>query len=149
MRLPLVIAALAATAASPALAQQQQQPVASPAPAAPQLPPELTDPRTLDALGNVAGVLARALLTLPVGEVEAALENRPVTAEDRRKTVASETGMSPRELDREVERGKVAVAQGGQAMVRTLPVITRALNQAGEQIGRAIANLPSPTYPRQ
>ena len=147
MRLPLVIAALAATAASPALAQQQPAP--APAPAAPQLPPELTDPRTLDALGNVAGVLARALLTLPVGEVEAALENRPVTAEDRRKTVASETGMNPRELDREVERGKVAVAQGGQAMVRTLPVITRALNQAGEEIGRAIANLPSPTYPRQ
>lgn len=145
MRLPFAIAALAATAASPALAQQP----APPPPVAPQLPPELTDPRTLDQLGNVAGVLARALLNLPVGEVEAALENRPVTAADRRKTVASETGMNPRELDGEVERGKVAVKQGGQAMARTLPVITRALNEAGEQIGRAIANLPSPTYPRQ
>jgi hypothetical protein len=146
MRLPFAIAALAATAASPALAQQAAPP---PPPVAPQLPPELTDPRTLDQLGNVAGVLARALLNLPVGEVEAALENRPVTAEDRRKTVATETGMSPREIDGEVERGKVAVKQGGQAMARTLPVITRALNEAGEQIGRAIANLPSPTYPRQ
>lgn len=146
MRLPFAIAAFAATAASPALAQQPAPP---PPLAAPQLPPELTDPRTLDQLGNVAGVLARALLNLPVGEVEAALENRPVTPADRRKTVATETGMNPRELDGEVERGKVAVKQGGQAMARTLPVITRALTQAGEQIGRAIANLPSPTYPRQ
>jgi hypothetical protein len=147
MRLTFAIAAFAATAASPALAQQAAPP---PPPAAtPQLPPELTDPRMLDQLGNVAGVLARALLELPVGEVEAAIENRPVTAEDRRKTVASETGMNPGELEGEVERGKIAVKQGGQAMVRTLPVITRALSQAGEQINRAIANLPSPTYPRR
>jgi hypothetical protein len=146
MRLPLVIAAFTAAAASPAVAQQ---PASPPPPAAPQLPPELTDPRALDRLGDVAGVLARALLNLPVGEVEAALENRQVTAEDRRKTVGSESGMDAREVEQQVDRGKVAVQQGGQAVVRTLPVITRALDQAGEQIGRAIANLPSPAYPRQ
>lgn len=147
MRLPFVIAAaFAATAASPALAQQSAP---TPPAAAPQLPPELTDPRTLDQLGNVVGVLARAFMNLPVGEVEAALENRPVTAEDRRKTVRSETGLSDAELDREIAESKVAMKQGGQAMIRALPVITRALDEAGEQIGRAIANMPSPTYPKR
>lgn len=146
MRLLFVIAALSATAASPALAQQ---PVPTAPVAAPRLPPELTDPRMLDQLGEMAGVLARAFMNLPVGEVEAALENRPVTTADRRKTVRSETGLSDRELASQIEQGKVAMKQGGQAMIRALPVITRALDEAGEQIGRAVANMPSPTYPKR
>lgn len=141
MRLPLVIAALAATAATPALAQT--------APPPPQLPPEITDGRMLDQLGDVAGVLAKALLDLPVGEVEAAIENRPVTRQDRSKTVATEMGADARDIDKDVERGKVAMKQGGQAMVRALPVITRELNRVGEELGRAMANMPSPAYPRR
>lgn len=141
MRLSLVFAALVATAASPALAQPATPPV--------QLPSEIADGRMLDQLGDVAGVLAKALLSLPVGEVEAAIENRPVTREDRRRTVASEMGTDAREIDRDVERGKVVMKQGGQAMVRALPVITRELGRIGEQLDRALANLPSPTYPRQ
>ena len=141
MRLPLVIAAIAATAATPAFAQ-----TATPAP---QLPPEITDGRMLDQLGDVAGVLAKALMNLPVGEVEAAIENRPVTRDDRQKTVATEMGTDAREIDSEVERGKVAMKQGGQAMIRALPVITRELGRIGEQIDRALANMPSPTYPKR
>lgn len=143
MRLLLVFAALAAGVASPALAQ------APAAPPQPQLPPEIVDGRMIDQLGNVAGVLAKALMNLPVGEIQAAIENRPVTREDRRRTVASEMGNDPREIDRDVERGKVAMKQGGQAMVRALPVITRALNEAGDELARAVNNLPSPAYPRQ
>ena len=141
MRLPLVIAALAATAATPALAKA--------APPQPQLPPEIADGRMLDQLGDVAGVLAKALMNLPVGEVEAAIENRPVTAKDRQKTVATEMGTDARGIDSQVERGKVAMKQGGQAMVRALPVITRELNRVGEQLDRALANMPSPTYPKR
>jgi hypothetical protein len=41
------------------------------------------------------------------------------------------------------------VRAGGQAVVRTLPVIREALNKAGEEIERATANIPQPGYPRQ
>ena len=141
MRLLPVIAAIAATAGTPALAQS--------APSQPQLPQEIAEGRMLDRIGDVAGVLAKALLDLPVGEVEAAIENRPVTREDRRRTVASEMGADARDIGREVERGKVAMKQGGEAMVRALPVITRELGRVGEVLERTINNMPSPAYPKR
>ncbi|MFC7536519.1 hypothetical protein ACFQPG_03965 [Sphingomonas sp. GCM10030256] len=113
------------------------------------LPPEIADGRMVDQMGDMVGALTRAFMNLPVGEVEAAIENRPVTRADRMKTVRSESGMSERELQGEIERSKVAMKQGGQAMVRALPVITDALNRAGDEIARAIANMPSPNYPRR
>lgn len=145
MRLLFIPAFLAAAAASPAAAQ-----TAAPAPPpVTQLPPEFVDGRMVDQLGNAAGVLAKALLELPVGEIQAAIEARPVTREDRRRTIASEMGADRRNIDRDVEQGKAAMKQGGQALVRALPVITRELDRVGQQLGRALANLPSPTYPRQ
>ena len=115
----------------------------------PQLPPEIADGRAIDQLGTVMGAIARAFLDLPVGEIEAAIENRPVSREDRGKTVRSVSGMSERELQRDIRQGMDVAKAGTQAMVRSLPVITRALNEAGEQIGRAIANMPSSAYPKQ
>lgn len=165
MRL-LILTAVAATVASPALAQVAPAPVSSvpvtpppvaqvpqrPAPMAepiPPLPPELTDGRMFDQLGDVMGVLAKTMLNLPVGEIEAAMENRPVTRADRRKTVASESGMDERELRRSIDQSKGAMRAGGQALVRSLPAINRALSQAGAEIEKALANLPSPAYPRR
>lgn len=157
MRL-LILTAVAATVASPALAQVQvtPPPVAQvpqpPAPMAepiPPLPPELTDGRMFDQLGDVMGVLAKSFLDLPVGEIEAAMENRPVTRADRRKTVGSESGMNERELRRSIDQSKGAMRAGGQALVRSLPAINRALSQAGAEIEKALANLPSPAYPRR
>ena len=144
---PLLFVLPALLLSTPALAQQPRAP--EPPRAMPAVPPELTDPRTLDQLGNVMGAVMRAFMNLPVGEVEAAIENRPVTSADRRKTVRSESGMSDRELDQQIEQGKVAMKQGSQAMVRALPVITDALNRAGDEIARAVGNLPSPTYPQR
>ena len=125
--------------------------IATPAAAqpVPQLPPEIIDPRMVDQLGNVFEALTRAVLNMPVGELEAAIENRPVTREDRGKTVRSVADISDRDLREGVERGKVATRAGTQAVVRSLPVITEALNRVGEDIERAVANLPSPAYPRQ
>lgn len=138
MRIVLTCAAF--VVATPAAAQ--------PAPA-PQLPPEITDGRMIDQLGSVTEAVARAVMNLPVGELEAAIENRPVTREDRNRTVRSVTGMSDREISESVERGTAATKAGTQAMVRALPVITEALNRIGDDLARAVANLPSPTYPRQ
>ena len=103
----------------------------------------------LDQLGTMIGALTKAFLALPVGEIEAAVENRPVTREDKHRTVGSSSGMNERELTAEIEQGKGVVKAGGQAVARALPVIREALNKAGEEIGRATANLPQPGYPRR
>jgi hypothetical protein len=143
----LILVALLTSVAAPAAAQapaRQPQPGHSA-----ELPPEIADGRMLDQVGSMVGALTKAFLDLPVGEIEAAVENRPVTREDRRRTVRSVTGTDERELTAQIEESKGAVRAGGQAVVRTLPVIREALNKAGEEIERATANIPQPGYPRQ
>jgi hypothetical protein len=145
--LPLL---LLGTSAVPAMAAQPQPvPVPPPPPPAAVLPPEIADGRMFDQLGTMVGALSRALLNMPVGEIEAAIENRPVTRADRQRTVRSVTGTSEKEIEAEVESSKEAVKAGGQALVRALPVVVEALNKAGEELERATANLPQPGYPRR
>lgn len=141
----LVLLALAGSLATPALAAEP----ARPAPPSASVPADIVDGRMLDDVGSMLGALSRAFLNLPVGELEAAIENRPVTRADRSRTVRSVTGMSEKELEADIEQGKGAVKAGGQAIARSLPVIVEALNRAGEEIGRATANLPQPGYPRR
>jgi hypothetical protein len=141
----LLLSALLCSVATPALAQQSQRPAPPPV----NIPPEIVDGRMLDQVGDMIGALSKAFLNLPVGEIEAAVENRPATRSDRGKTVRSVTGMSERELAEDIEQGKGAVKAGGQAMVRALPVIVGALNEAGEEIERATANIPQPGYPKR
>lgn len=136
---------LAAAAAPVAVAPAPPASVAAPA----ELPPELADGRVVEQVGDMVGALSRALLNLPVGELEAAVENRPVTRADKARTVRSVTGMSEREIEGDIEQGKVAVKSGGQAIARSLPVIVETLNKAGEELERATANLPQPGYPRR
>nr|WP_314446993.1 hypothetical protein [uncultured Sphingomonas sp.] len=143
MRKPLAIAALAMLA-SPAAAQ-----VAPPAPYGSGLPPEITDGRAIDQIGNMVGALTKALLDLPVGEIEAAVESRPVTRQDRQRTVRSVTGTDERDVTAGIEQSKGAVVAGGQAVARSLPAIREALNKAGEELERATANIPQPGYPRR
>ena len=142
----LFLVALLASAA-PAAAQVSSRPPQPPYPA--ELPPEITDGRAIDQLGSMVGAVTKALLNIPIGEVEAAVENRPVTREDRRRTVGSESGLDERDVAAGVEDSKGAVKAGGQAIARSLPVIRDALNRAGDEIARATANLPQPGYPRR
>ena len=58
----------------------------------PQIPPELSDPAMADKLGRMAGALTKSLMDMPVGEMEAAIEGRPVTAADKAKRVRDEIG---------------------------------------------------------
>lgn len=143
----MIIGALIGAVAVPAAAQTYPQPY--PLPPTASLPPDISDGRTLDQLGNMVGALTKAFLDLPVGEVEAAVENRPATRADRAKTVRSVTGTNEHELNQQIEESKVAVKSGGQAIARSLPVIRDALNRAGDEIARATANVPQPGYPRR
>ena len=145
MRITLVLLPLALTGA-PAFAQ-----VAAPAaPAQPvvQLPPVLADPATADRLADTMQSLSSALLNLPVGEVQAAIEGRKATAADRRRTVRSETGISDRELQARIAAAKPQVEQSIRAVNQALPEITADLQHARQSLERALANMPDPNYPR-
>jgi hypothetical protein len=117
--------------------------------AAPPLPPEVASGQIVDQLQPMLRALGRAFLSLPVGELEAAAENRPVTPGNRNRTVREATGMNERELDRQIAASTGTLKAGTQAMARSWPVISRALSEAGRELDKAIANAPSPAYPKR
>ncbi|MCY7271480.1 MAG: hypothetical protein LH485_05435 [Sphingomonas bacterium] len=143
MRLLLIALPLAVFAA-PALAQPAR---------ANELPRELTDPAMADKLGKMAGALSRALLDLNVGEVQAAVEGRPVTQADRRRTVRDMAAGGDPAIERNIERqaanSGAAIQAGVRAMAAALPAILQSVDRAAAEIDRATANLPQPGYPRR
>jgi len=143
MRLLLIALPLALTAA-PAMAQPANPP---------ELPRELTDPAMADKVGKMAGALSRALLDLNVGEAQAAVEGRPVTEADRRRTVRDMAAGGNPDIERRIERqaaqSGVAIQAGAKAMAAALPAIMQSIGRAAAEIDRATANLPTPGYPRR
>lgn len=143
MRL-LLIALPLALFATPAMAQRGP---------APELSRELTDPAMADKFGKMAGALSRALLDLNVGEVQAAVEGRPVTEADRRRTVRDMAARGDPNIERNIERqaatSGAAIQVGLKAMATALPAIMESVDRAAAEIDRATANLPQPGYPRR
>ena len=136
----------ASIAATPALAQPPAKPAAPVA-----IPPALSDPALADQLGRVAGVLAKSLMNLPVGEVEAAIAGRPATPADRAKTVRDSIGdpnLEERVAADAAASGRTMQA-AGKALVASLPAIMIALDGVEKELERAVANIPDPTYPRR
>lgn len=150
MRTSLIILPLAMVA-TPALAQGQPPPAPRAAvPGAPViLPPQLTDPRFTDRLVDVMQVLTKSFLDTPVGEVQAALEGRKPTIADRRRTVRSETRMSERQLDEQIERSRPMMQASMKAMVTALPAMMKGMTDAAREMEKATSNLPQPGYPKQ
>jgi len=139
----LLPALLIATPAICAQAPPSSAPIA--------IPPALSDPALADQLGRVAGVLTRSLMNLPVGEMEAAIEGRPVTAADRAKTVRDSVGdphLEQRVAAEAAASGRTMQA-ATKALVGSLPAIMKSLEGAKAELERAVANLPDPTYPRR
>lgn len=134
--LPLILAA------APAVAAPQ---------GAPELPKEVTDPAMADKLGKMAGALTKALMSMPVGEIEAAAQGREPTTADRQKTVADVVGDpdAPRKVEQQAAQSGRAIQAGAQAMIKVLPAIMAALDGVEASVDRAVANLPDPTYPKR
>jgi hypothetical protein len=127
----------------PALAAQQQ--------AAPQVPPELSDPAMAEKLGRMAGVLTKSLMDLPVGEMEAAIEGRPVTPADKTKRVRDSIGGpdAERQVEAQVAQSGRQVQAMTKALVASLPSILAAMDGVEKELERAVANIPDPTYPKR
>lgn len=129
-------------AASPAIAQR-----------APQLPRELTDPATAQKLANAMQALSHAFLNVRVGEVQAALEGREPTPQERYMTVGDMARRDDPNFDRNFQRQMASVGpmmqQSMRAMNQALPAMMKSLKDAQKAIERAAANMPDPTYPRR
>ena len=133
--------------ASPAAAATPGEPTA---PAASAIPPVLTDPKTLDQVTAAMGALSKAFMNMPIGEVEAALEQRPVRSEDRTKTMRDFAGPdAERHIQQDLAQNREAMKAGMTAMARSLPALTKAMEGLEEELARAAATIPRPDYPRR
>ena len=144
--LPLMIAAAPAFAQTPA-----------PAPVAPVRGPEvqraLADPAMAEKLANAMQALSKAFLNLPVGEVQAALEGRKPTAAERRMTVRDmgrrDDPNFERNFQRQMAQSRPMIEASMRALAQALPAMMQGLQQAGQALERATANMPDPTYPKR
>jgi hypothetical protein len=129
--------------------------LAAPAVAAPppQLPPQLTDPATAQRLTNVMQALSNAFLNVKVGGVEAAIEGREASPQERNVTVRDMARRGDPNFDRNLQR---QIAEVGPTMQRSvsalnqaMPEVMKSLHEAKKSLERAAANMPDPTYPRR
>ncbi len=144
MRIKLALVPVAMLA-SPAMAQAPADPI--------QVPPELIDPAATERVLDMLGPLSRAFMNLPIGEIEAVTEGRPVTAADRTRTIRDVAGGGDPNFEanfqRDIAASRATMRAASRAMVAALPAISRAMNEARREIERAAANLPSPAYPQR
>lgn len=148
MRVHLLALPLA-LAAAPVAAQQPAPRTGATSADEMRLPPEMSDPRLADRLVDTLQVLSKAFLSIPTGEVEAALEGRPATAADRTRTVASETGLTESELKRKLDESRPAMQGAQKALIAAIPAMMKGLAEAQKEFEKAAANMPQPGYPKK
>lgn len=121
-----------------------------------EIPAEMTDPAMGETLGKMFGALTKAVMEMPVGEVQAAVEGRQPTATDKARTVRDMAGRDAdfeRKVEAQVGQAVPRMQAGLKAMASSLPAMMKALEQVAEEmedsIDRATANLPQPGYPKR
>lgn len=123
---------------------------AAAAPADHQIPPELSDPAIADKLTNALGPLSRALMNMPIGELEAAVAGREPTAADRSRKLSDEVGPEgQKEIEASIAAAGPRMRAMQKALVASLPALMGSLEGIEKELERATANLPDPTYPKR
>ena len=123
--------------------------MAAPAPN-PQIPPELSDPAMADKLTRMLGPLMKAMMDLPIGEMEAAMAGREPTAADKSRRVRDQLGPDgQKDLEANIARAGPQMQAMQKALVASLPALMGALSGVEKELERATANLPDPTYPKR
>lgn len=121
-----------------------------------QLPAELTSPAMAETLSEMLASLTRAMLDMPVGELQAAAEGREPTAADKSRTMRDLAGGGA-DLDRKVEQqvreAMPRMQRTMKAMATSLPAMARTMEKMADEmegkLDRATANLPQPGYPKR
>lgn len=149
MRALLAIAS--ACIATPALAQQPAHPSRPTAEA--QVQRALSDPATADKLSRAMQALSKVFINMPIGEVEAALEGRPVAPADRGKTVLSEGRKSDpnfeRDLQAQLANSRPIIESSMKALAASLPAMMQGMAAMSKELDKAAKNMPRPDYPKQ
>lgn len=118
-----------------------------------QIPRELTDPAMADKIANMVQALSKAFLDLPVGEVQAVVEGRQPTADEKRLTVRDMGRRDDPNFDRnfqqQIAQSKPMIQQSMRALAQALPAMSKSLSEAARQMERATNNMPRPDYPRR
>ena len=145
----LLIGGLAAPAAA------QQQPAKPPAsePDAAEMQRVLNDPAMVDRLTKVMPALGDALLNMPVGQIQAALEGRKATRAEQRTTVRDlgrkDDPNFERNLKADLANSGETMKAGMKAMSAALPAMIEGMKKMADEMEKATANLPSPVYPKR
>ena len=151
MRIGLLILPLAMMA-SPALGQTRPAPPA-PAPDTITVPRELGDPATAEKLTRMMQSLSQAFLNMPVGEIEAAAQGRPVTQADRGRTLRQVGRRDDPNFEQNFQRDIAAAGPMMQAtmkaFVAALPSMMQGMSQAGREMEKRLENMPRPNYPKR
>lgn len=146
----LSVLLLSTAVAAPAAAQQR--PPASVDDTA-EIQRALTDPAVTDKLTRVLPALGDALLKMPVGEIEAAIEGRPATRADKRRTVGDlgkrDDPNFERNLKADLANSGETMKAGMKAMSAAIPAMMDSMKKMAEEMEKATANLPSPAYPKR
>ena len=146
MRAVLILTSLLLTA-TPAWAQQPAQSPVS------EIERTLSDPATMDRMTRSMQALSNAFLNMPVGELQAAMEGRSATAQEKRLTVRDVGRRDNRNFDRDFQRqmanARPMIEQGMKALSSALPGMISGVGQMQQSLERAISNMPDPTYPKR
>ncbi len=150
MRISLLVLPLAAMA-SPALGQAKPEPAA---PAETIVDPQaLSDPATAEKLSRMMQSLSQAFLNMPVGEIEAAAQGRPVTQADRGRTLREVGRRDDPNFEQNLQRdlaGSSGMMQATmKAFVAALPSMMKGMSEAGRELEKAAENMPRPNYPKR
>ena len=126
---------------------------ATPVDAAPkdiQVPREFSDPAMADQLTKMLGPLSKALMEMPIGELEAAVAGREPTPADRAKRVRDEIGPEgQKNLEATIAQAGPQMRAMQKALVESLPSLMSALGDLESRMERVTANIPDPTYPKR
>ena len=111
---------------------------------------QIADPAMGAALGRMMPAISRALMNMPVGEIEAAIEGRAPNAADRKRTVQDSIG-GPAEaarVERELAVSGVQMQAMQQALAAALPgmiAAAGALEREMDRVGAAIPVMDTPS----
>lgn len=113
----------------------------------------LRDPAVADQVVKSLDGLTDVVMSLKVGRLQAAMEGREPTAEERSLTIGDiERSKGPEAeatLRAKIRAMGPAIAKGMNAVANALPAMSKAMEDIERTIDRATANMPDPTYPKR
>lgn len=128
---------------------------AAPAVAQPLPPPEAMriPPAAADRVADSIDAVSDALLDLPIGQLKAAIEGRPVAPGEQRMTIRDVERRDDPNFERnfhsQIAQARPMVRRSIRAVNDALPSMVGGLEQASDALQRAFSNLPDPTYPKR